>query len=598
VTSTLRNGGNVLLPVDSAQRSLELSLVLESKWRSDRNMRTYPLIFLSTMAYRTFEFASHQLEWMSDIVMKGFDERRENPFEFKHMRMFDSITAMTSEMDKIMKGPIPMVVLATYNSLETGFARELLVKWANDPKNLILTTGNFLLMLFIYIADRSSPSSLARKIIDCKLQNESTSNLTLPMTIHRRVPLTGRELIEYEQNKLKQKQQKREQERMMQLRDMDEQMEDEGEVFVDTLRLPHDADDEYGDRNELKEIKRHVRETQKRKNRMLLAESGVDMSGGLKSPIAHSAAQSHDRLFLPENMRYYSLHLMFPCIERNYEYDEYGERVDVNELKNRSLQLYEEDMNRLNEGNKVMDKKPEQEQEQEEIPTKSVSENIIVHLLSRLEFVNFEGRADALSVRNILRQIGPRKIVLVHGDKNATKELQTFCIEHKISETVEAPAFQQTIDVTIDTNMFQVRLEPELFVLNPNPFIPHEAYELMYVEGKYVLSESEQHRREGVTDDVLLDEEMDEENMPAITADPRGHDSVLIGDVRLNQFYDVLVRNGFKPEFRTGGCLVCGQNESVMLRRDADTGTIVVEGSVCIDYLRVRKLLYDMYKFI
>ncbi len=79
----MRNGGNVLLPVDSAQRSLELSLVLENKWRTDRNMRTYPLMFLSTMSYRTVEFASHQLEWMSDNVMKGFDERRENPFEFK-----------------------------------------------------------------------------------------------------------------------------------------------------------------------------------------------------------------------------------------------------------------------------------------------------------------------------------------------------------------------------------------------------------------------------------------------------------------------------------------------------------------------------------
>lgn len=83
VINTLRNGGNVLLPVDCAQRSLELSLVLESKWKADRNLRSYPLIFLSTMAYRTVEFASHQLEWMSDNVMKGFDERRENPFDYR-----------------------------------------------------------------------------------------------------------------------------------------------------------------------------------------------------------------------------------------------------------------------------------------------------------------------------------------------------------------------------------------------------------------------------------------------------------------------------------------------------------------------------------
>lgn len=188
-------------------------------------------------------------------------------------------------------------------------------------------------------------------------------------------------------------------------------MEEEGEVFVDTLRLPHDADDEYGDQNEMKEIKRHVRESTKRKNRMMLQESGVDLSGGKSGTINMPTAQSHDRLFLPENMRYYSMHLMFPCIERTYEYDEYGERVDVNELKNRSLQLYEEDMNRLNEGNKAEKTQVSEEEEQEEVPTKSISENITVHLLCRLEFINFEGRADALSVRNILRQISPRKVV-------------------------------------------------------------------------------------------------------------------------------------------------------------------------------------------
>lgn len=122
----------------------------------------------------------------------------------------------------------------------------------------------------------------------------------------------------------------------------------------------------------------------------------------------------------------------------------------------------------------------------------------------------------------------------------------------------------------------------------------------MYVEAQYLLTDEERQRREKLSNTTLLEEDtpLTEENMPAIKIDPRGHDSVLIGDVRLNQFYDVLVKNGFKPEFRVGGCLVCGKDENVMLKRDADTGTIIIEGTICIDYFRVRKLLYEMYKFI
>lgn len=506
---------------------------------------------------------------------------------FSHIRCCHSLKEVEETLLKATTSTISnCVILATTSSLETGFARELLVKYSSDPNNTIILT------------ERGTTNSLSRKLVDHHLTNPGKP-FTLPLTIHKRVELVGKELHDYQQAKLKEAQIKREEERYMQIRDVDEQMEEDGEMmFVDTLRLPHDADDEYGDKNELNEIKRHVRETTKRKNRLLLLESGVDMSGGKLA----SGVESHNRLFLPDNMRYFSSHLMFPCIEKMYEYDEYGEKVDVNELKNRSLQLYEEEMNRLNEGDK--NKLQQQTQgevapeEVEEIPTKSVSENIVLNLLCSLEYINFEGRADSLSVRNILRQVNPRKVVVVHGDKNATKDLQTFCIDHKISETIEAPASQQTIDVTIDTNMFVVRLEPSL--LRSGEMIQQGSYELMYVEGQYLLPEHVARMRHGVSDEQLLDEDEDmkEEDMPSIIATRTGHDSVLVGDVKLNQFHDVLVRNGFKPEFRAGGSLVCGANENIMLKRNADTGMIVVEGAVSLEYFKVRRLLYEMYKFI
>lgn len=92
VQSTLRNNGNVLIPSDAAGRVLELLLILERHWRREKGNSNYGLVFLTTMSFRTAEFASHQLEWMSESIVKGFDERRENPFQFKYVQLDYKIT--------------------------------------------------------------------------------------------------------------------------------------------------------------------------------------------------------------------------------------------------------------------------------------------------------------------------------------------------------------------------------------------------------------------------------------------------------------------------------------------------------------------------
>jgi cleavage and polyadenylation specificity factor subunit 2 len=137
IQQTLRNNGNVLIPTgfnkflikDSAGRVLELLLVLERHWRKEKSFHililrwfsinilgnsNYGLVFLTPMSYRTIEFASHQIEWMSDIIMKGnfvikkgFDSNRENPFKFKYIELMNNI----KDLDKVQK---PMVVVKFY----------------------------------------------------------------------------------------------------------------------------------------------------------------------------------------------------------------------------------------------------------------------------------------------------------------------------------------------------------------------------------------------------------------------------------------------------------------------------------------------------
>ena len=66
-------------------RVLELLLLLDSHWAFKKF--SHPLVFLSPVSYPSVEFAKSQLEWMSDTVMKSFDQRRENPFLLKCVRM-------------------------------------------------------------------------------------------------------------------------------------------------------------------------------------------------------------------------------------------------------------------------------------------------------------------------------------------------------------------------------------------------------------------------------------------------------------------------------------------------------------------------------
>ena len=77
---TLRAGGNVLIPCETAGRMLELLQLFAKHWM-DNKLGLYHLMFLSHMARNVPEFAKMQLEWMSDSLARGFYNGKPNPFE-------------------------------------------------------------------------------------------------------------------------------------------------------------------------------------------------------------------------------------------------------------------------------------------------------------------------------------------------------------------------------------------------------------------------------------------------------------------------------------------------------------------------------------
>jgi len=176
IMTTLRRDGNVLMPVDTAGRVLELLLIVERHWSEHK--LTYPLVFLSTMAYNTLEFAKSQLEWMNDELTRLLGHSKDNAFVLKHV----VVCASTAQLKK-MKFPkgVPKLVLATLPSLEAGPARELFAQWAGDERNTIL------------FPTEPEVGSLAEKVLGMGRGGE------MQLLMGKRVQLEGEELDKHKQ---------------------------------------------------------------------------------------------------------------------------------------------------------------------------------------------------------------------------------------------------------------------------------------------------------------------------------------------------------------------------------------------------------------
>lgn len=183
VMETLRRGGNVLLPVDSAGRVLELMLVLHNFWTREAGCNTYELVFLSNMAYNTVEAARSQLEWMSRNLLEMFDRQRDNPFSLKKLTLCHS-------MEELLAIDRQYVCLATSAELHTGFAQEVFLRLAANPLNLVLFT------------QRNTKGTLAHDL----LKSPTPASVTFMRRV--RVELKGKELLDYRERERLTKEQK------------------------------------------------------------------------------------------------------------------------------------------------------------------------------------------------------------------------------------------------------------------------------------------------------------------------------------------------------------------------------------------------------
>ena len=204
------------------------------------------------------------------------------------------------------------------------------------------------------------------------------------------------------------------------------------------------------------------------------------------------------------------------------------------------------------------------------MPTKPVVSTQMVELRANILFIDFEGRSDGESMKKIVQQIKPTKLVLVHGNEESTKLMSEFCESTMAPRTsVHAPRPLERLDLSSDRHMYQVRLTDQL--ASGLKFFKAGDFEVAWVDGMISSNRSGDQlapnmdsapgSRAAPMEAVTLHEatplldELPQDEVPY-------HDSLFVSEPRLVDLKQVLLRQNIKAEF-TGGVLVCEDKVAV-----------------------------------
>ncbi|KAI0989817.1 hypothetical protein GJ496_006050 [Pomphorhynchus laevis] len=565
-----------LICSDSAGRILELLIMLDQMWYSIANNQQQHqsnLVYISHVSSTVVEFSRSMVEWMSDKLTTSFEQSRTNPFRLKNFKI-----CQTMDQLKMIKGP--KIILSSSADLEYGFARSLFLEMCH--------LENCIIVLTVY----PSKGTMGRTLIDsmsidvsgitqCTLQSITTN-------ISSRVKLDGDEL----------------------------------QVAIAKLEsVKLDSVDSVGNSNTLPHKRSFTNENCKDNSTNILIDkehinNNVIVYNNDIKPTSVLASSKLDFLNISKTTTYPT----FPFSEHRNLSDDYGE-LPNNFGDSTGIDEDRREFTVSTGNNSVPTIKPFLDTnvsnvsiatDNQQYDVVGYEDNILYRqvieygktfpIKCRVLFIDFEGRSDTDSVRRIVRDQKPRNLIVVHGSLEASAHFANVCKDFVGSNCSFYPKIQHIVDVTQEKNMLQVYLDGQ-FAQQLKMSIAKE-HQLAWVTGQVVYSkenklkslssndyEEKKESRRLIVKPVSSNISGTDLNDSQL---PQRRDVIFINDPKLSDLKVSLCDIGIRAEF-LGGTLMC---DNVVAVKRNEAGKIVLEGTLCDTFFKVRSVLYSFYAII
>lgn len=566
INSTLKSGGSVLVPVDSALRVLELAFVIDSGWNENiKSPLNHPVkaYLLTNQSYRTLEFAKGMLEWMSGSVMKIFDADRTNPFDFKHINLIHSIDEISFSS--------PVIVLASSESLDYGHSHALLQQFGKSSSNSILSPFE------------ARPESILASLLSSAKLSEININTW------KKLPLEGEELAQFYSAEREEKERKAAETAFAAF---EKARREQGGDFSSDLLGADDPDLGGDDDQNLSELlERQIDDANAfrnifwvdYRNDWIVRSNPNDLINNL---FTTPELLSNHYIFLgTAKNRFQS----FPVREISKTVNEYGEVVHASEFEvaGNSAKVAKLTSSTADKGN--IQNTSKEETSVSSVPFKWTCKNISIPIkCSRKSIPGFSGLSDGRSLKTIISRINPRKLLIVGGSADATG----FLLNHykMSSEGIEAhaPKIHETVNVSSSLNLLSAVISEAL--LNQLRVSYSQDYEVAHLNAKVRIKAIVDASSE--MQDVETSTETIYELVPASLSAIHPCPIIVIGDVKLSELRRSLSvkHTSIKTEFTSTGDLIC--NSKILVKKDQSTGQLFLEGPLCKEYYQIRNLFY------
>ncbi|CAI4229272.1 unnamed protein product [Auanema sp. JU1783] len=591
--TTVKNGGDCLIVIDTAGRVLEIAHLLDQLWsNSDAGLSHFNLVMLNHVASTVVDFARSQVEWMSDKILKSFETGQFNPFSFRNLQLCCSHVELTRVRS-------PKVVLCSGPDMESGFSRELFLEWSSDTRNTIIVTS------------RSGSKTLGSRLI--KMATTNDSNRHIQLEIKKRIRLEGTELEMYRKMKIEREQEaarqrleaSRRNARLGMSQDDDEDSDDE-EALANSVAAV----------TGIKQISLPFTSPSKVVNRRQSSQSLAPQTPAQVVPATTPFDNSHDILlkwehqqkaaFFKQSKKSYP---MYPYIEEKVKWDDYGEIIRPEEYMTADSIVPQTD------GSNAEEKPLGQTEETavapaptEDWPTKCVRYNQKVEVLCNIAFIDFEGRSDSQSVKKILAQIRPKQLIIVHGSNEDTRTLAQYAHDNDIVQgKIFTPRLGEIVDATVESHIFQVSLSDAL--MNQLFFQTVREADLSWIDAKIIRKNHLSLEEDNKDENMELDPN-DENAEGRRLAQKRRQDSiyldilpisgipchqaVFVNDPKLSDMKQMLMSQGYQAEFSSGVLHIDG----IASIRKNEAGKFHVEGVASVQYYKIRDLIYKQFAII